>query len=137
MTDIHALAFEFGARVVAAIRAHGLDVTEEEWKTIAILQDLPGLTTTALADKKRRDKTTVTRMIDRLVQKGLVERRVDPNDRRIQRLFLTRSGYEASSVLTRIADDLAEQIFSGIDREQIAQSASLVERVLASGGKNQ
>ena len=52
----------------------------------------PGLDQTRLAEELGIDRTNTGQVLDRLEAKGLVERRSDPADRRIRRLFLTARG---------------------------------------------
>ena len=100
--------------LVARFRRLGFDVTAEEWSVLETLQGLPGLTVTDLAQRNHRDKTTTTRMMDRLIGKGLAERRTPEKDRRVQTLFLTRKGYEVCSDLKSVAAQVAKDAADGV-----------------------
>lgn len=52
-----------------------------------------------LADPKLEDYSNVTRLVDSLVRKGLLERRPDPGDRRSHLIFLTERGHELAERL--------------------------------------
>ena len=69
-----------------------LDVTPEQWVVLFRLYEREGLTQSELGDRTVKDKTTVTRILDRLEKKGLLYRRRDTRDRRSQRIYLTESG---------------------------------------------
>lgn len=60
--------------------------------TMARLDETPGLTQRELADRIQRDAPATSRVVDEMVKKGLVERRIDRNDRRCRRIYLTRKG---------------------------------------------
>ncbi|MGE5417685.1 MAG: MarR family winged helix-turn-helix transcriptional regulator [Acidobacteriota bacterium] len=64
-----------------------------------------GLTLTEVGTRSRIENSTLTTMVDRLEKDGLVERRLDPQDRRMVRLFITDQGRElAEMVLSKGAE---------------------------------
>ena len=79
----HALRKAFGRRAAA------LGVTGAQWKVLFKLTVKPGLRQTELADMLDIEPITLSRIIDRLQEAGLVERQADPADRRAWRLHVT------------------------------------------------
>ena len=75
-------------RVRADQIARGENITRAQWITIARLSRQPGLSQNELAALADVEPITIARTIDRLEAQGLVERRRDPTDRRINRLYL-------------------------------------------------
>ena len=69
-------------------RASGLGLTRAQWRVLAQLRRREGTKQVALAEILEIDPITLGRHIDRLVEKGFVERRPDPVDRRAWRLHL-------------------------------------------------
>lgn len=69
-------------------RANGLGLTRAQWRVLAQLRRREGINQTALAEILEIEPITLGRHIDRLVEKGFVERRADPADRRAWRLHL-------------------------------------------------
>ena len=67
------------------------DIGVPEWRVIAVLGSFPGLAASEVAERTAMDKVTVSRAVHRLRDSGLLERRPDADDRRRQRLQLTRS----------------------------------------------
>ena len=98
---------------------------------LLILQDRGGLTATELSDRSLRDKTTVTRMIDRMVAKDLVERRADPSDRRRQRLYLTGAGRDLFARLVPLAERLIARSLDGVAGDEVAVAVSVLSRMTA------
>ena len=70
-------------------RAASLGVTRAQWKVLFRLSRQPGLRQVELADKLDVEPITLSRIIDRLAEAGLVERTPDPADRRAWRLQVT------------------------------------------------
>ena len=69
-------------------RARAIGVTRPQWQVLSALRRHPGVNQGALADLLDVEPITVCRMVDRLQEAGLVERRPDPADRRSWRLHL-------------------------------------------------
>ena len=90
-------------------------MTRAQWAILARLERQDGLTQKDLAALLEVEPITVARLLDRLQARGLVERRADPADRRVWRLYLTPA---ASVVLRQIADyraALHEEITAGLE----------------------
>ncbi|MGE0767085.1 MAG: MarR family winged helix-turn-helix transcriptional regulator [Hyphomicrobiaceae bacterium] len=82
-------------------RAHALGLTRAQWRVLAQLRRREGINQAALADIMEIEPITLGRHIDRLVEKGFVERRPHPADRRAWRLYLRA---EVQPVLDRLRD---------------------------------
>lgn len=67
-------------------------ITVDQWVVLNVLKDEPGLSQYEIADKTYKDAPTVTRIIDLLAKKELLERVMDESDRRRFNVFLTESG---------------------------------------------
>ena len=79
----HALRKAFDRRAV------GMGVTRAQWKVLFRLERQPGLRQIELADMLDIEPITLSRIVDRLEEAGLVERVADPADRRAWRLHVT------------------------------------------------
>ncbi len=73
-------------------RAKGRGTTRAQWIVLFRLRQQEGLSQVDLADVLELQPISLVRLLDRLVEHGLLERRHDPRDRRANRLFLTASG---------------------------------------------
>lgn len=80
-------------------RVTELKMTQEQWRTIAILSRNPGISQKSLADILEMQPISVGRLIDRLQAAGFIERRPDPADRRAFCLHLTP---QADPILKKI-----------------------------------
>lgn len=103
-------------------RARGLGVTRQQWRALMNLARRPAQTQAELADVLEVERITLCRMIDRLAEAGLVERRGDPADRRVWRLHLTPRADAVVSKLAAIGHELEEEALrcrSEGEREQL------------------
>lgn len=64
-------------------------ITRARWVVLARLDRFEGLKQSELAEMMDLQPISLTRLLDRLCESGLIERRPDPTDRRAKRLFLT------------------------------------------------
>src|SRR5258708_30157353 len=76
-------------RTYADHRAAEFGITRAQWAVMARLDRQEGLKQSELAEMLDLQPITLTRLLDRLGDSGLIERRPDPHDRRAQRLFPT------------------------------------------------
>src|SRR5258708_1832569 len=76
-------------RTYADHRAAAFGITRAQWAVMARLDRSEGLKQSELAEMLDLQPITLTRLLDRLADNGLIERRPDPHDRRAKRLFLT------------------------------------------------
>lgn len=116
---INRLGFLVRKELGQRFRANGFDVSPEEWAILLILWNKGGQTSGALADATIRDRTTLTRLIDGMVSKGLVERYGDPRDRRKTLVKTSKRGDGIKHQLVSIARTLIVQTLDGISPQDI------------------
>ncbi|ODU19619.1 MAG: transcriptional regulator [Sphingomonas sp. SCN 67-18] len=110
-------------------RARVLGVTRPQWRLMLALSRNEGANQGTLAELIDVEPITLCRMVDRLQESGLVERRADPADRRAWRIYLTDEARPLLDELRAVGADLFEIAMAGLNpAERDALSASL-ERV--------
>jgi DNA-binding MarR family transcriptional regulator len=95
-------------------RARLIGVTRTQWRVLKFLQRGEGINQGGLADMLEVEPITACRMIDRLEEAGLVERRRDPADRRAWQIFLTERARPLLDDLGILADELLDSALAGI-----------------------
>ena len=100
-------------------RAATLGVTRAQWKVLFRLSRQPGLRQVELADRLDVEPITLSRIVDRLEEAGLVERTADPSDRRAWRLQVTPKAEPLIEKLRRLADVLVEEAFDGMSPQDL------------------
>ncbi len=110
-------------------RANGLGLTRAQWRVLAQLRRREGIRQTALADLLEVEAITLGRHIDKLVEKGLVERRSDPTDRRAWNLFLMA---EVKPVLDQMRDmsrRTSAEALAGISQEDADRLLDTLQKI--------
>jgi DNA-binding MarR family transcriptional regulator len=110
-------------------RAMGHGVTRAQWKVLFRLERNPGLRQIELADMLDIEPITLSRIVDRLEESGLVERVADPADRRAWRLHVTAKAQPLIEKLRGIADEMIAEAFAGIDPKDIEITRQVLGRV--------
>jgi DNA-binding MarR family transcriptional regulator len=106
------------------VRTHGM--TRAQWRVLGLLLRFGGSTQVTLAEMMDVEPITAARMIDRLQEAGLVERRADPSDRRAWRIHLTAKGESKLEELRPTALSLYEDAVSGLNQAQQAELETML-----------
>jgi DNA-binding MarR family transcriptional regulator len=103
-------------------RAKDRGTTRAQWIVLFRLREQEGLSQVDLADVLELQPISLVRLLDRLVEHGLLERRHDPRDRRANRLFLTASGRQLVDDLDSLRDSIASDVLQDFPAEEIETS---------------
>lgn len=98
-------------------RAHGM--TRAQWVILWRVQQQPGLSQKELAEIMEVEPITVARLVDRLAARFMVERRDDPDDRRIWRLHLLPPAIPVLDEMRGERDDVARLLTAGLAPEAL------------------
>jgi len=112
-------------------RTRDSGITALQWRLITYLKRHEGIRQGPLAELLEVEPITLSRMVDRLVEAGLVERRADPTDRRAWRLYLAPRAADLLDSMREIAQSLTDEATEGLSTDEREQLIALVERVRA------
>lgn len=110
-------------------RTRDSGVTALQWRLITYLKRHEGVRQGPLAELIEVEPITLSRMVDRLAEAGLVERRPDPADRRAWQLYLTPRARERLGGIRPAVEALNAEALEGLSAAEIDQLLALVERV--------
>lgn len=110
-------------------RARDIGLSRAQWQTIACVRRSPGATQRRIAELLEIGEVAVGRSIDRLVDAGWLERKADPGDRRVYRIYLTRAIEPVLDELARMSDEEDAVAFQGFDEAERALFADLIDRM--------
>jgi MarR family transcriptional regulator for hemolysin len=106
-------------RTYADYKAGQFGMTRAQWVVLARLDRFEGLKQSELAEMLDLQPITLTRLLDRLCDAGMIERRADPNDRRAKRLFLTPAARPLLERLADLGEDMMTTALAGVERETV------------------
>ena len=102
-------------RTYADQRARQFGISRAQWVVLVRLDRSEGLKQSELAEILDLQPISLTRLLDRLAENGLIERRPDPNDRRANRLYLKPAARPLLIELADLAQELMETVLEGLD----------------------
>ena len=108
-------------------RIHGM--TRAQWAVLARLEREPGITQSRLAMLTDVEPITIGRLVDRLEANGLIERRPDPDDRRIWRLSLTAKSAVALKHIAAFRRELHDEMGDGLEAPDLAVLVKCLQRM--------
>src|SRR6478735_3447607 len=108
-------------RTYADQKARQFGMTRAQWGVLFRLERNEGLKQSELAEMLDIQPSTLTRLIDRLCDNGLIERRNDPNDRRAKRLFLTPAARPVLEKFNVLTSDMMADVLAGVDGPAMGQ----------------
>ena len=121
------LGFVIKERMMEALEETGLSGYHHA--VLALLHEEPRETQGMIADALGYDRSHLVGILDELEEKGLVERRRDPSDRRRHLVSLTPAGDEALARLRAIAKQVDEEFFKPLDAEERKTLKALLARL--------
>lgn len=106
-------------RTYADQKASQFGITRAQWVVLVRLDRFEGLKQSEFAEMLDLQPITLTRLLDRLCDCGLIERRADPNDRRAKRLYLMPAARPMLGNLGMLGDELMATALDGVQRESV------------------
>ena len=117
----------------ARTQAAGFDLTSVQFAALDAIAGQPGIDQASLAETISFDRATIGGVIDRLEQKGLVERVVSAEDRRARLLHPTAAGRRLLAACRPVVEDLQAQILAPLSRAERAAFLALARKALGLG----
>ena len=105
-------------------------IATEQFATLKIISEDNEVTQTRIAELLAKNKTTVGRSIDALVQKGLIDRQDIKNDRRANLITLTAKGENVLKLAIPIAQKFNETVKSKLDQKEIETFFKVLDLII-------
>jgi DNA-binding MarR family transcriptional regulator len=113
----------------------GFDLTPVQYAALAAIKANPGIDQVTLAGLIAYDRTTITGVIDRLVQKGLVVRHASSRDRRARELKITDEGKRTFRAITPAVEEAQRIMLRGLTDKEAAELMRLLRKAIAAGNE--
>lgn len=111
------------------IACHGL--THGQFFLLVAIMEVEGLLPSELAERTAQERPTITGLLDRLEREGWIERRTDPRDRRVLRIYLGSRGLESRTELLALFEETNQKFLDRLSMEEWNQMQSFLVRLEA------
>ncbi|HBH24560.1 MAG TPA: hypothetical protein DDY13_14205 [Cytophagales bacterium] len=108
----------------------GFNITSEQWGIIRLLWKENGQTQQSLAFKLKKNKASITSLVDNLEKKGYVVRTSNELDKRSKIVFLTDEGKEIWSQLNDIVDTSIRKATDGVTDDELKICTEVIKRMI-------
>lgn len=120
---------------LAEVEGAGFDLTPVQYAALAAIKANPGIDQVTLAGLIAYDRTTITGVIDRLVQKDLVVRNASARDRRARELNITDEGKRTLRRITPAVEEAQRIMLRGLTDKEAAELMRLLRKAIAAGNE--
>ena len=110
-------------------RARQYGLTRSQWQVLSKLAVNEGIHQKGLADLLEIESITLVRLLDKMQERGLVERRPHPSDRRMTLLYLTPESHPLFAVMRSLGDQTRAETMSGFSEAESVQLQQFLARM--------
>jgi DNA-binding MarR family transcriptional regulator len=122
---------ESESRRLAREACQRVGVTGTQLNVLKLLEEIGELSLSELSRRLAAQNSSVTGIVDRMVQAGLVTREQSPEDRRVWRIRMTPRGEEIAKQTQVLPWDLLRDALGSLDRREKEHLTQILEKVAA------
>lgn len=122
------ILYRYGQRFLAT-RLRPLGIEVGQFPSLMRVYSTRGITQEQISFETGMDKGTTARSVQQLEKNGLIFRKSDPSDRRMNHIFLTEKGEKLEPEVYAAADALHEVLYRGFTSEEIELTGSFLNRM--------
>lgn len=116
--------------LLKAFAQEGIGITTEQWSVLSCLWNQDKITQQAICDLTRKDKPSMTRLIDNLEKRNLVVRVSDSSDRRINLIHLTKEGVGLKQKTTDVVQKIVDKSLNNITEKELSLGRDVLLRIM-------
>ena len=120
---------------LAEVGEAGFDLKPVQYAALAAIRTNPGIDQVTLAGLIAYDRTTITGVVDRLVQNGLLVRNPSSRDRRARELQITEAGKRTLRGITPAVEAAQRTMLGGLTEKESADLMRLLRKAIAAGNE--
>jgi DNA-binding MarR family transcriptional regulator len=143
MKDIHDMPGHLARRFqqiavavfVSEVEDAGHDLTPVQYAALVAISSNPGIDQATLAGLIAYDRTTITGVVERLVQKGLLARHESSRDRRARELKVTDEGRRILRGITPVVEEVQRIMLRGLTDKEAKELVRLLQKAIAAGNE--
>ena len=116
-------------RLQKNFKTANIDITIEQWSVLYHLWKEDGLSQQQLCDATFRDKPSITRLVDNLEKLNMVTRVASKEDRRINKIYLTKEAADLQEQTMLVANQTLNEALAGVSNGQVEIAKEVLQMV--------
>lgn len=120
---------------LSEVEGAGFDLTPVQYAALAAVRQTPGIDQVTLAGLIAYDRTTITGVVDRLAQKGLLVRQASSRDRRARELRITDEGLQTLRRITPAVEAAQQIMLRGLTEKEARELMRLLQKAIAAANE--
>ncbi|MBO7331528.1 MAG: MarR family transcriptional regulator [Alistipes sp.] len=117
--ELHLTGYKIKRYIASMLRQQGVPLTPEQFMLIDLLWNEGEMTQQQLANQLKKDKNSVTMLVDAIESKGLVVRRQNTLDRRSNTVVLTDKALELKEMAKQKGISILDGMLEGISEDEL------------------
>lgn len=111
------------------LRKNNVNLTPEQFLAIDMLWNQGPMSQTALSEAMQKDKNSITKLVDALEGKGLVERNRDKVDRRSNTIVLTEKAEQMKEATKQFGVNMLDKMLEHIDEKELRNCLATLKKI--------
>jgi DNA-binding MarR family transcriptional regulator len=107
----------------------GIELTVDQWVVLDHIKPKQGISQNDLALETAKDAPTITRILDLLINKGLIVKQLSENDRRRTHLFLSPKGNEIHQNALLVIGEIRKKSWNNLDNEDYESLVRIMDTI--------
>ena len=117
--------------LLRAFSQEDLNITTEQWSVLSCLWKEDRVTQSDLCDLTRKDKPSMTRLIDNLQRSKIVVRVPHATDRRVNLIHLTQYGASLREKVGVVVQSVVDKALENISESEVTVARTVLNRIIA------
>ena len=128
--NMYQICRRLGADITRRFKASGYDFQPEHFMILIFLSRNGETNQKSISRGAFKSQATITRAIDKLVDNGLVVKKMDPEDRRNNQVRITEKGKKAYNELQKIYLNREEEVLKGISQDDLDRTLLVLQKII-------
>ena len=112
------------------LKQHGFDITLDQWLILKTVSEYPDISQNDIAEKVFKDKASVTRIIELLVQNGFISRAIHPKNRRMFQLTISEKGLKTIEDLDKLVQVFRKNALDSIGIDTLENTQNVMKKIV-------
>ena len=112
------------------LKENNIILTAEQWGIINFLLEEDGINQNQIGKLINKDHTCVSRLIDTLIKKGIINREISLEDKRVNLIYLTKAGKELQNKAADTVRHSLDKVFKNVSEEEKEIFSIVLDKII-------